>query len=270
MIVRDQPPELSPEEEADLVAFVDGRLDGDDRARVEARAANDPDYKSALVRQQVGRDAVTSAAESTGAPLALRARVEEMGAARGQRKGEQRTGIRTRLGGLRWPAAGLAAGAIAVTLAVVMVIGGGPGIEDVASAATRPPTGKVAVVPADSKVLKERVADVRFPNYFGKFGWKAVGTRTDEIDGRATRTVFYEKDGKRIAYTVVSGAALEEPDAADRATVEGTVIRALRASGREVVTWRRRGHTCVLSSKDVPRAELLALAGWKGKGDVAF
>ena len=28
MIVRDQPPELSPEEEADLVAFVDGRAVG--------------------------------------------------------------------------------------------------------------------------------------------------------------------------------------------------------------------------------------------------
>ena len=270
MIVRDQPPELSPEDEADLVAFVDGRLDAEGRARVEARAAKDPDYKSALVRQQVGRDAVTSAAESTGAPLALRARVEEMGAARGRHKGEQRSGIRTRLGGLRWPAAGLAAGAIAATLAVVMVIGGGPGIEDVAAAATRAPTAKVAPVPADSKVLKERVADVRFPNFAGKFGWKAVGTRTDEIEGRATRTVFYEKGGKRIAYTVVSGAALKQPDAATRATVEGTVVRALRAEGMEVVTWRRRGHTCVLASKDVPRKELITLAGWKGKGGVAF
>ena len=271
MIVADQPPELSPEEEADLVAFVDGRLDAEGRARVEARAAKDPDYKSALARQQVGRDAVTSAAASTGAPLALKTRVEEMGAARGRRKGEQRSGVRTRLGGLRWPAAGgVAAGAIAVTLAVVMLIGGGPGIEDVAAAATRQPTEKVAAVPADSKVLKERVADVRFPNFAGKFGWKAVGTRTDEIEGRATRTVFYEKNGKRIAYTVVSGAALEQPKSADRATVEGTVVRGLRAQGMEVVTWRRRGHTCVLASKDVPRSELIKLAGWKGKGGVAF
>jgi anti-sigma factor RsiW len=270
MIVADQPPELSPQDEADLVAFVDGRLDAEGRARVEARAAQDPDYKSALVRQQVGRDAVTSAAESTGAPLALKTRVEELAAARGQRKGQQRSGMRTRLGGLRWPTAGLAAGAIAATLAVVMLIGGGPGIEDVAAAAERPPTAKVAPVPAESKLLRERVADVRFPNYAGKFGWKAVGTRTDEIQGRATRTVFYEKGGRRIAYSVVSGAALDEPEAADRATVEGTVIRALRAQGREVVTWRRRGHTCVLSSKDVPRSELLALAGWKGKGEVAF
>jgi anti-sigma factor RsiW len=264
MIVRDQPPELSPEDEADLVAFVDGRLDSDGRARVEARADRDPDYKSALLRQQVGRDAVTAAAESTGAPLALKARVEEMGAARGRHKGEQRSGVRTRLGGLRWPAAGgIAAGSLAVILAVVMMIGGGPGIEDVAAAATRPPTAEVAPVPPTSKVLDERVADVRFPNYAGKFGWKAVGTRTDEIKGRATRTVFYEKDGKRIAYTVVSGDALDQPDAADRATVEGTVIRALRAEGREVVTWRRRGHTCVMTSKDVSRAQLLKLAGWK-------
>ena len=52
---------------------------------------------------------------------------------------------------------------------------------------------------AGSKVLNERVADVRFPNYLGKFGWKAVGTRVDEIEGRATRTVFYEKRGRRIA-----------------------------------------------------------------------
>ncbi len=270
MKVADQPPDLSPDDEADLVAFVDDRLDAKDRARVEARAARDPAYKAALVRQQVGRDAVMSATASTGAPLALKTRVEEMGAARGRHKGEKRSTVRTRLGGMRWPAAGIAAGAAAAVIAVLMVVGGGPAIEDVAAAAVRPPTDEVAPVPAQAKLLEERVADVRFPNYAGKFGWKAVGVRTDEIEGRATRTVFYEKGGRRIAYTVVSGAALEEPGAADRATVEGTVVRALRADGREVVTWRRRGHTCVLSAKDVPRAELLALAGWKGKGEVAF
>ena len=67
----------------------------------------------------------------------------------------------------------------------------------------------VAAVPADSKLLDESVGDVAFPNYAAKFGWKAVGTRTDEINGRKTRTVFYEKDGKRIAYTIVDGKALD-------------------------------------------------------------
>ena len=214
----------------------------------------------------MGRDAVTAAAEATGAPLALKTRVEELGAARGRHKGDKRSTVRTRLGGLRWPTAGLAAGAVAVALAVVVLVGGGPGIEDVAAAALRPPTAAIAPVAADSKVLKERVADVRFPNYLGKFGWKAVGTRTDEIEGRATRTVFYEKDGRRIAYTVVSGAALENPDAASRATVEGTVLRSLRAKGLDVVTWRRRGHTCVLSSKDVPLEELPDARRLEGQG----
>ena len=180
MIVRDQPPELSPEDEADLVAFVDGRLDPEGRARVETRAARDPAYKSALLHQQVGRDAVTAAAEATGAPLALKTRVEELGAARGRHKGDKRSTVRTRLGGLRWPTAGLAAGAVAVALGAVVLVGGGPGVEDVAAAALRPPTAAIAPVAAGSKVLNERVADVRFPNYLGKFGWKAVGTR----DGR--------------------------------------------------------------------------------------
>jgi hypothetical protein len=151
-----------------------------------------------------------------------------------------------------------------------VLVGGGPGIEDVAAAAERSPAAPVASVPPTSKLLEEHVGEVNLPNYVGKFGWKAVGTRTDEIQGRATRTVFYEKAGRRIAYTVVSGAPLDQPGGADRATVEGTVIRALRAKGREVVTWRRRGHTCVLSSTNVPRSELITLAGWKGKGAVKF
>jgi hypothetical protein len=152
----------------------------------------------------------------------------------------------------------------------VVLAGGSPGIEDVAAAAERPPGTAVAPVPAASKVLRERVEDVPFPNYAGKFGWRAAGTRTDEIGGRETRTVFYEKGGRRIAYTVVAGEALEQPGDAAQATREGTPLRSLRSDGRDVVTWRRSGQTCVLSAEDVPRAELLELAAWKGMGAVAF
>jgi hypothetical protein len=163
------------------------------------------------------------------------------------------------------------AGAVAAVLAAIVLFGGGgPGIDDVAAAAVRQPTGPVAAVPAKSPLLREDVEGVIFPNYLTKFGWKAVGTRTDEIGGRDTRTVFYEKGGNRIAYTIVEGDALEWPDDASKASVEGTVLRALEYDGRDVVTWKRGGHTCVLSSDDVPRAELLALAGWKAKGAVKF
>ena len=273
MIVIDQPHDLSADDEATLVAYVDGNLDPDERGRVEARAAEDPSFAAALALQQQGRDAILTASESTGAPLALRTSVEAMATPRARRHGDRGPSARTRLGGIRWPGAGLVAGAVAVALAAVVLVGGGPGIEDVAAAAERPPSAQVAAVPPTSKLLDEKIGAVTFPNYAGKFGWKAVGTRTDEIDGRDTRTVFYEKGDKRIAYTVVDGDALSKPDDAEKATREGTELRSLTTSDdRTVVTGERNGQTCVLSvvKGDVSRDELLELAAWKGMGEVDF
>ena len=271
MIVIDQPHDLSADDEATLVAYVDGNLEPDERGRVEARAESDPSFAAALALQQQGRDAIATAAESTGAPLALRTSVEAL-AAQGRRHGERRPSARTRLGGIRWPGAGLVAGALAVVLAAVVLVGGGPGIEDVAAAAVREPTAQIAQVPADSPMLNEKSGEVVFPNFLKKFGWEAVGSRTDEIDGRDTKTVFYEKDGKQIAYTVVEGEALEKPGDADKATREGTELRSLTSDDRTVVTWERNGQTCVLSAEkgEVSRNELLDLAGWKAKGKLPF
>src|SRR4051794_27178628 len=271
MIVIDQPHDLSADDEAALVAYVDGNLDAEGRAGIERRAAADPGFAAALADQQRGRDAIVTAAEDTGAPLALRSRVEGL-ATQGRRHGARGPSARPRLGGIRWPGAGLRAGAVAVVLAAIVLIGGGPGIDDVAAAAVRPPTAQVAAVPPDSKVLEEQVGGVAFPNYAAKFGWKPVGTRTDEIGGRKTRTVFYEKNGKRIAYTIVDGGTLSVPGDAANADREGTELWSFDAEGRTVVTWERGGHTCVLSAiqPEVQTSELLDLAGWKGKGGVPF
>jgi hypothetical protein len=48
------------------------------------------------------------------------------------------------------------------------------------------------------------------------------------------------------------------------------VFRTFRDGGRAVVTWERRGRTCVLSSGTVGRSQLVTLAGWRGKGAVRF
>ena len=80
-------------------------------------------------------------------------------------------------------------------------------------------------------------------------------------------TVFYEKNGRRIAYTIVSGDALDVPTEADPATRSGIDLHLLTLNGREVVTWERLGYTCILSG-DLDRPTLLKLAAWNGKGSV--
>ena len=196
MIVIDLPQDLSEDEEGELVAYVDGRLEPDGRGGSRRERPPIPPTTRPSHCQQQGRKAIAPAAESTGAPLALRTRVEApLGP--GRRHGERRPSARTRLGGIRWPGAGLVPAALAAVLAAVVLVGGGPDIEDVAAAAVRPPTAAIAPVPAESKVLDERQGEVVFPNFARevRLGGHRHAHRRDR--GRETRTVFYEKDGAR-------------------------------------------------------------------------
>ena len=97
-----------------------------------------------------------------------------------------------------------------------------------------------------------------------------MGTRTDEIGGRETKTVFYRKEGRRIAYTIVEGEQLAWPPGSDKAEQRGHQAAHLQDGDRTVVTWRRNGRTCVLSATNVPADQLLELAAWKGQGAVEF
>jgi len=53
---------------------------------------------------------------------------------------------------------------------------------------------------------------VAFPEWDTKFGWEATGIRTGEVEGRDATTVYYEKEGKTLAYTIVGGDVLDVPD----------------------------------------------------------
>jgi hypothetical protein len=95
--------------------------------------------------------------------------------------------------------------------------------------------------------------------------------RTGEVDCRDATTVYYEKDGETLAYTIIGGDALDGPDGARTVTVEGTPIELFRTDdGRPAATWERDGHTCVLAGAGVPDAKLAELAGWTGVGAVGF
>ena len=105
---------------------------------------------------------------------------------------------------------------------------------------------------------------VVLPDWEKKFGWVATGKNVGEIDGRPATTVYYEKDGKTLAYTVVSGDALDRPEDARTVEVEGTpidIFRTVRAArpSRGSAT----AGTCVMTGEGVPDPKLAELAGWQ-------
>lgn len=258
-----EPKPLSETEEAQLAAFADGQLEDAEREELERRLASDADLARAYERQRAGIVTIASAVESVSAPLALRARVEAM--QRGEAPARRR-----RFGLPAWLPIATIATVTAVAIAALVLIGGPPSTADMLAAATRIPTGAVSLDPRQPALLRDRVEAVRFPNFEAKFGWEATGVRVDDIGGRTAKTVFYRREGRRIAYTIVEGEALAWPGGTAKEVYDGVPMRTFTSGDRTVVTWRRDGHTCVLSAVGVPREELKALASWKGKGAVSF
>jgi anti-sigma factor RsiW len=255
---------LSDEELADLARLADGTLPADRRAEVEARVAASPQLSSIVERQGIALEALRGTAE-IGAPARLRAEIDR-----------RRAGRRAVRGGRRRIVIGQSiAAAAAVALALILVLpsgfSGGPSVADAAALAAKPPTQPAPRgVPGAPALLRAEVDDVPFPNYAAKFGWKPAGAREDDPSGRDATTVHYQKGGRTIQYTIVSGDALDPPSDALLTTRAGVEYRIFRDDGRTVVTWERDGHTCVLSGKAVRPAELLALADWRGKGAIPF
>jgi hypothetical protein len=120
-------------------------------------------------------------------------------------------------------------------------------------------------VSSTPQLLAVEQSGVAFPNWEPRFGFKAVGSRTDELDGREATTVYYRKGTRTIAYTIVSGRALEDPDNFAEFTLQNVPMKVFPP---QHVTWLRDGHSCVLSGDGVATAKLLQLASWPGGGKV--
>jgi hypothetical protein len=243
---------------AELTALADGTLRGRRRARLLAEVGSSPELAERFEKQRRAVAALRSVEER--APAWLRARVEP------ERKRRRRPFSLPLAGGLA------AGAAFALILALVLPGGaGGPTVVEAAELAARP-----AVAPAPGRdpsepaLLNARAAGLAFPSWAKEFGWRATGRRVDELDGRRAVTVFYEKEGRRIGYTIISGERIDPPDEARRAVREDTVLYGLSSDGRVIVTWLRDGVTCVLSGSGVEADILLDLAAWKGKGAVQF
>jgi len=183
-----------------------------------------------------------------------------------------------------WSGRPLLAGAVgslaAMIVALVLLLGsdGGasaPTVLQASALAQRPATQSA---PGESTSAPGRLAisaaGIPYPYWGARFGWHAVGARTDTIGGRTVTTVFYSSSSlgavrriaptaERIGYAIVGGPALAVPTAGHTATWHGVPFQVLRSGEATVVTWRRAGHTCILIGSGVSAHTLLTLANWQ-------
>lgn len=240
--------------ERDLTSLADGSLPASRRPRVERAVGASPELQADLRAQRRALAALADAQQET-APSALRARLELARDPQPRRRRPRRS----------WVAIPAAAATAAV---ILLAVGGGPtGAPTVAAAATL--AGRAPIHPAGaeydhSQTLRWPTAGpLTFPDWARRFGYVAVGMRSDGLDGRAATTVFYQRGEDRIAYTIVSGRALSAGVATRASNLTGTRLWSFSANGRGVVTWLRNGHTCVLSGGPSDTRELEQLAAWK-------
>jgi anti-sigma factor RsiW len=246
--------ELTEREAADLSALADGSLDPARRAEVQAWVDASPERVALFERERRVVELLRDVTRTQRAPEQLRARLE---AARPRAQAAAR---RRRLG---W-STGLAGAVAAVAATLVLVLpGSAPTLVQASAVAT---LGAVQPAPPpDPQAPRTRlgtdVQEVYFPNWSGK-GWHAIGQRADTIHGRHMTTVYYQWGRAKIAYTIVSTPALAQPNA-PVSYVGGLALRTLTVNGRDVVTWQRDDHTCILSTAhDVAPAVLRGLAAW--------
>jgi hypothetical protein len=246
---------------AELSALADGTLDPERRSIVQAQIAASPELTALYDREQRVVQALHQARATERAPARLRTRIE---AARPSRAAAARRRF-AYAGGV---AVALAAVVLALVLALPSGAPGGPSVSDAAALANRGPT-MAAPVPDPSHpraLLYQNVGEVYFPNWNTHLGWHAVGARTDTLHGRAAVTVYYRSNNRMIAYTIVNSPPLSQPSGKETWR-NGTELRTLQLNGRQVVTWRRNGDTCVLSGTGVTAAALQKLAAWKAPVD---
>jgi hypothetical protein len=257
------PGDLSERDQRDLVALADGTIDGRKRDALEARIAESPELQTALERQRAALTALRSLDE-LAVPAGLRAQLSAERSTPSRQVRRRRFAIGGVLAG--------AAAAVALTAVLVLPSGaGGPSVVEAAKLNQLPATNpSTPPDPADPRLLEASAEGLPYPNLDIEFGWRPSGQRQDEIEGRDSTTVFYERGGKRIGYTILSGEGIPPPDGATQTTLNDVKLSSLADGGQEIVTWWRDGKTCVLSGKGVSEKELLKLASWKGDGAVPF
>jgi hypothetical protein len=232
----------------DLAALADGSLPPARRAEVEARVAASPRLQALLREQREALEAVRARDEH--APPRLHDVVGRLSRPR------RPVPVRVALG------AGLAVAAVAIAIALLALPGSeeaAPTLIQAAAIASRSATSAQPSGGGRGDTLGLDAWGIEYPNLDRGVGWRASGSRTDTIRGREARTVFYSKDGHRIAYTILAPGSVRVPKGADSWDRKGKPWYAFDEHGRTVVAWERHGHMCVVSVNGVGRRALVDL-----------
>lgn len=257
-MAKQQEQQPTPTELTDLSALADGSLDPSRRPVVERWIAGSPHLRALYERERAAVELLREAATER-APARLRMRIGSERASRAARA--------------RWtPGYGALAGALAaVAVALALLLPGGtpgsPSVSQAAQLALRGPAAPAPIPdPTDPRMkLAQRLQGLYFPNWSGTLGWRPIGARSDRLGGHPAVTVYYQRQGMSVAYTIIGAPALAQPPV-PVTHLRGLALQALSLRGRTVVTWRRAGHTCVLSATAVPTRELEKLADWPSAG----
>jgi hypothetical protein len=247
--------------ERDLARLADGTLEPERARELEERVAESPELSALLAEQRGALTAVRGLDEQ--APMALRERIESM-RERGvpKRKRARSFGL---VGALT-----TAAACVAVAVAVIVGSGaGGPTLAKASAFTLQPSTGPAPSHSFDG-TLNLNIDGVPYPYWQDEYGWKASGSRVDKVDGRTATTVFYSKGNKRIGYTIVTGKPVKLPGSAQMTSSKGITFHTAPLHGATVLTWERRGHSCILSGFNVSKQQLLKLAAWKDAGELPY
>jgi|SRR5579884_3064376 len=245
-----KPTEREPDPKilAELSALADGTLDAGRAAQLRQQLDASPELRSRFEHQHQAVLALRSLTADR-APASLRLAIEA-----------RKRPAPARRGRLLYGGALAASAALAATL-LALLLPGGPGAPSVSQAAALAFRGPAMPAPASTgRKLTLGVGEIYFPNW-APLGWRSSGWRTDDLRGRLAMTVYYKWHGKQIAYTILAAPPLRRPDARI-VRMDGIAIQSFPLRGRLVVTWRRDGHTCVLSGQGMSTAELARLAGW--------
>lgn len=244
----------SPTQLADLSALADGSLDPRRRQAVEQEIADSAELRALYARERAAVEALQHAAGER-APARLRMQIDSQRASRASRR-RRNSGY-----------AALAGAIAVVALALALLLPGGapgsPSVSEAAQLALRGPSAPApGPDPGDPRVkLSERVQGLYFPNWAKTLGWRPVGVRRDTLAGRPAVTVYYRRGAMGVAYTIIGTPVLAQPSAPVK-DLSRVSVRAINLHGHTVVTWRRAGHTCVLSASAVPTRVLEELANW--------